>query len=77
MSSIEHDCGGGEANARQEVAGGLVVAGGDAPELLQFCEEVFDQVTRLVDLSVIVPDGAAVFLGRDNRCLCRLRPAWQ
>ena len=39
----------------EEVAGGLVVAVGDGPELLEFGEEVLDQVTCLVEGAVECP----------------------
>ena len=37
----------------QEVASGLVVARGNGPVMLQACEEVLDQMTRLVEVAVI------------------------
>lgn len=40
-------------NGPQEVARGLVVARSDGAVLLQACEEVFDQMARLVQVSVI------------------------
>src|SRR5215207_1988402 len=50
------------------VAGvGLVVAGGDGPELLQLGEGVLDQVAPAVHVAVEADDGLAVRLGRDHR----------
>jgi hypothetical protein len=39
-------------NGGDEVAVGLVVAGGDGAELFEFGEEIFDEVASLVDLPV-------------------------
>src|SRR5215210_9215113 len=52
MSSIEPDESGGEVNAGQEASGGLVVAGGNGPELLELGEEVLDQIPGLVEVFV-------------------------
>src|SRR3954449_2724660 len=52
MSSIEPDESGGEVNAGQETSCGLVVAGGDGPELLELGEEVLDQMPGLVKVWV-------------------------
>src|SRR4051794_33364604 len=52
MSSIEPDESGGEGNAGQEASCGLVVAGGGGPEMLELCEEVFDQMPGLVEVFV-------------------------
>src|SRR5918998_3812174 len=50
------------------VAGvGLVVAGGDGPDLLQLGEGVLDQVAPAVHVAVEADDGLAVGLGRDHR----------
>src|SRR5215210_1867918 len=50
------------------VAGiGLVVAGGDAPELLQLGEGVLDQVAPAVHVAVEVEAAFAAGLGRDHR----------
>ena len=50
----------------QEVAGALVVAGRDGPELLQLGKEVLDQVTRLVEILVVRAWVPAVGFGRDH-----------
>jgi hypothetical protein len=42
----------------QEVSGSFIVACGDAPELLEFGEEIFDQVARFVQVFVV---GAGCF----------------
>ena len=52
MSSIEPDESGGEVNAGQEASCGLVVAGGDGPELLELGEEGLDQMPGLVEVCV-------------------------
>src|SRR5215207_4706433 len=52
MSSIEPDESGGEVNAGQEASCGLVVAGGNGPELLELGKEVLDQVPGLVEVFV-------------------------
>src|ERR1041384_2778040 len=49
---MEPDESGGEVNAGQEASRGLVVAGGDGPELLELGEEVLDQMPGLVELCV-------------------------
>ena len=52
MSSIEPDESGGQVNAGQEASCGLVVAGGNGPELLELGEEVLDQMPGLVEVFV-------------------------
>src|SRR5215207_388457 len=64
MSSIEPDGYGGEVNTGQEASGGLVVAGGDGPELLELGEEVLDQMPGLVEVFV-----------KGARCLAGI-PRW-
>ena len=44
MSSIEQNGDGGEIDGGKEVAGGLIIACGDGTELLEFGEEVLDQM---------------------------------
>ena len=51
----------------EEIALGLIIAGGDGTELLEPGEEVFDQVSRLVEVSVVVARRLAVFFRRDHR----------
>ncbi len=62
MSSIEPDDGGSQIDGGEEVAGGFVVARGDGAILFESTEEVFDQVTRLVNFLVVVSLLFAVFL---------------
>lgn len=57
---------------RQEVARGFVVAGGDGAELLEFSEEVFDQVAGLVEFPVMRPRILAVAAGRNDEGLAGL-----
>src|SRR3954451_24206780 len=52
MSSIEPDDCGGQVDAGQEASCGLVVAGGNGPELLELGEEVLDQMPGLVEVFV-------------------------
>ena len=58
------DCG-------EEVSGGLVVARCDGAELLEFAEEVFDEMARLIHLLVEGAWAFAVALGRDHRDFAR------
>ena len=44
----------------EEVAGGLVVARGHGTELLEFGKEILDEVTRLVDVLVVVAGQSAI-----------------
>ena len=64
---IEPNKPGGQVDGGEEVARGLVVAGGDGTKLLEFGEEVLDEVTRLVDVLVVVARQSPVCLGRDHR----------
>jgi hypothetical protein len=50
----------------EEVAGGLVVSGGDGPVLLEFGEEVFDQVPSFVQYPVVVTLHFARWMGGDD-----------
>ena len=58
-------------NSCEEVAGGLVVSGGNSPELLELCEEVFDQVPGFVEVSVKVAGMDAVRPWRDHSGFAR------
>ena len=51
---------GGQVNAGQEASCGLVVAGGNGPELLELGEEVLDQMPGLVEVLV---EGARCLAG--------------
>jgi hypothetical protein len=53
-------------DACQEVSGGFVIARCDSAELLEFGEEVLDQVARFVDVPVVVPLDFPICLGRDH-----------
>ena len=58
----------------QEVRGGFVVACGDGAILLEFAEEVLDEVAGLVDLPVVSALGFAIAFGRDHRGFpCRVQ----
>jgi len=56
----EPEAGGGQSHGCQEVAGELVVAGGDATEVLELVEEALDEVALTVDGLV---DGALDLAG--------------
>jgi hypothetical protein len=51
---------------RREARVGFVVAGGDAAELLDLAEEVFDQMAPLVHLEVARDRGDPIGFGRDH-----------
>ena len=59
----------------EEVAGGLVIAGGDGTELLEFGEEVLDQVARLIEVSVIVARAVSGWPWAGSPRFCRPQPA--
>ena len=67
LSSIEPNEAGGQVNAREEVSRGLVVAGGNGTELLEPGEEIFNQMARLVEFTVIVARELAALFRRDHR----------
>jgi len=54
VSSIEPNDGCDELNGGEEVAPGLVVAGGDGTELLVLGEEVLNQMPSLEEMAVVV-----------------------
>ena len=56
----------------EEVACGLVIAGGNGTKELEFGEEVFNQVAAFVKFLVVIPLHFAVGLGRNHRRLARL-----
>lgn len=49
-----------------EVAGGLIVAGGNATILLELVKELLNQVTCLVEMLVVVARLFAAALGRNH-----------
>ena len=51
---------------RREARVGFVVTGGDAAELLELAEEVFDQMAPLVHLEIAGDRGDPVGIGRDH-----------
>ena len=53
-------------NGGEEVSCGLVVAGGDAAELLELGEEVLDQVPCFVEVAIVIPAHLAVGLWGDH-----------
>jgi len=66
VSSIEPDADGGAVDGGEEVAGSFIVTRGNSPELLEFCEEVLDQVTRFIKVAVVVALNKTVLPGGDN-----------
>ena len=54
-------------NRGEEVSGGLVVACGNGPVLLELAVEIFDEMARLVQFFVEGAGHFAIALGRDHR----------
>jgi len=61
-------------NCGEEISGGFVVARCDGAILLEFAEEVLDQMARLVGVLIEIALDLAVALGRDHD---RLSPCQQ
>ena len=55
----------------KEIAFGLVIAGGDSPELLEFGEEILDQMAGLEEVPVVLTLDRTVGPRGDDRCLAR------
>jgi hypothetical protein len=66
VSSNEPDGCGCEVNGSEEVARCFVVSGGDGAELLEFGEEVFDEVACFVEFLVVLSLHISICLGRDD-----------
>ena len=62
-----------QMNERQKGVGELVVAGGNASELLDTVEEAFDQIAALVDMPVERTGGEAMGSRRDDRLTALFR----
>jgi len=60
-------------NGGQKVPRRLIIASGNATELLQFGKEVLDQMTCLIDMPVEAPPRAAMAPRRDHRGLAGSR----
>ena len=58
MPSIEPHISAHHEHGGQKVSGGFIVAGGNAPELLEFSEEVLDQMAGFIHVFVM---GAGIF----------------
>jgi len=56
-------------NCGEEISGGFVVTGGDGAVFLQFAEEVLDEMTCLIGISVEIALNRAVALGRNHERL--------
>ena len=50
----------------KEISGGFVIAGCDRPELLEFAEEILDQVALFVEFSIEFARRQAVWSRRDD-----------
>ena len=50
----------------EEISGSFVVAGGNRPELLEFAEEILDQVALFVEFSIEFARHQAVWSRRDD-----------
>ncbi len=48
----------------EKILRGLVVAGGDGPELLKTTEEILNQMAMFIKLSVVIAHLRSIFLGR-------------
>ena len=66
MSSIEPNDGGSEIDRAKERLGAFIVTGRDASELLEFGEEILDQVSGLIQFFVITPLLASVCPWRND-----------
>jgi len=68
VSSIEPNRGGGQVDSAEKARGGFVISRGDAAELLELGEEVFDQMARFVEFAVMFARHAAIAAaGNDHR----------
>ena len=75
MSSIEPDDAGRQVDGREEVARRLVITCGDRVKLLEFGEEILDQVARRVSVTVEFPGQLAIGFRWDHRGFRRRRVA--
>ncbi len=66
VSSIKPDDGRGEINGSKEVTSRFVVARGNSAVLLEFAEEVLNQVTCRIKLFVVFARFLAISFGWDN-----------
>ena len=67
MSSIEPDDAGDQVDSGEEITRGLIIACRDRAKLLEFGEEVLDQVLRRVEVSVELAGLLAIGLRGDDR----------
>lgn len=72
VSSIEPDDRGGEMDGVEEVAGGLVVAGGNVAILLELVKELLNQVARPIQMLVAL----ALFVAALGRRVTTPLPAF-
>lgn len=66
-SSKPEGNGGSKSNAGQEVGGELVIAGGDALEILETAEGVLNEVTPPISLLIVADRPFAVATAGDDR----------
>jgi hypothetical protein len=66
VSSIEPDGRGREVDGGEEISGGLVIARGNGSELLEFTEEILDQMARFVEFLIELARRHAVWAGRND-----------
>ena len=69
LSSIEPDDNRGEVDSREEIDGAFVIAGCDGAKLLEFGEEILDEVTRFIELFVVLALMLAIGFWRDDGAL--------
>jgi hypothetical protein len=67
VCSVEQRDGGDKLECGEEVAGELVVAGCDGPEVFELVKEALDEVAFAVEGEVALSRGDAIGLGRDDR----------
>src|SRR5215471_19900643 len=71
---MEPNRSGGEVDGGKEVSAGFVIAGCDRPELLEFGEEILDQVALFVEFSIEFARRQAVWSRRDYGGFCQPPP---
>ena len=67
MSSVEQNGSSDQLNSGKEISRELVVASGNAAELLNFIEETLDEVALAIEREIAFALGLAARLGRDDR----------
>jgi hypothetical protein len=67
VSSNKPDDASSHINSAEKSLGQFVIAGGNGSVLFEFGKEILNQVTGLVQISVILPGRLAVAFGRNDR----------